>query len=272
MFCAATSNTRAALRRSQESSPGRLRPSVSLRGCRHFVSALCSFGAFSPPRDIQHARAVQDQVLPVTNSCRQSALLTQLLHQEPRESSRTLARPSLHRTLHRCIGNHGMGLGVAAAPRGHEIECRLVGFARSLGDDRFKGAQGLSSRFASECRSITRSHRQVLSGQHVRGRRSPQDVIQVSITHDRNQFGRCSIPSEGARHVVLATVHPTRALVPGRGDSGRAGVHGPVLYLVEVTLVTQVCTDPFASRQSTVVPRFLPLIGFIRITETLRKN
>ena len=29
-----------------------------------------------------------------------------------------------------------------------------------------------------------------------------------------------------------------------------------LLYLVEVTLDTQVCTDPFACRQSTVAPRF----------------
>jgi hypothetical protein len=30
------------------------------------------------------------------------------------------------------------------------------------------------------------------------------------------------------RHVVLAVVQATRALVPGRGDPGHAGVHGPV--------------------------------------------
>ena len=161
MFCVAASSTRAALRSSQESAPGRLRPSVSLRGCRHFVSVSCAFGALSPPRDIQH-KAVQDQVIPVASNCRQPALLAQLLHQEPRESSRTLTRPSLHRALHRRIGHHGLGLGVPTSPRVHEIEFRLVGFARSLGDDRFKGAQGLSSRFASECRSITRPHRQVL--------------------------------------------------------------------------------------------------------------
>jgi hypothetical protein len=29
-----------------------------------------------------------------------------------------------------------------------------------------------------------------------------------------------------------------------------------ILYLVEVTLGTQVCMDPFACRQSSVVPRF----------------
>ena len=38
MFCATASSTRTALRNSQESSPGRLRPSVSLRECRHFMS------------------------------------------------------------------------------------------------------------------------------------------------------------------------------------------------------------------------------------------
>ena len=68
----------------------------------------------------------------------------------------------------------------------------LVGFGRSDGDDHFKGAHGLSSRFTSECRSSTRSQRQDLSGQHVRGWRSPQDVIQVSRTHGRNQ-GSCTL-------------------------------------------------------------------------------
>ncbi len=43
-----------------------------------------------------------------------------------------------------------------------------------------------------------------------------------------SKFGRCVITSEGTRHVVLASVHGTRALVPGRGDPGHAGVHGPV--------------------------------------------
>ncbi len=87
MFCAVTSSTRAALRSSQESSPERLRPSVSLHGCRHFVSARCSFSPLSHPRDIQNTRAVQAQVLPVASSCRQPALLTHLLHHELRESS-----------------------------------------------------------------------------------------------------------------------------------------------------------------------------------------
>ena len=114
------------------------------------MSVHCSISVLSPPRDIQHTRSVQDQVLPVANLRRQSALLTQLLHQESRESSRTLTRPSLHRVLHRHIGHHGLGLGVAAAPRDHEIECRLVVFTRIVKDDHFKGAQGLSSRFASD--------------------------------------------------------------------------------------------------------------------------
>ena len=172
MFCA-VSSTRAALRSSQESSSGRLRPSVSLHGCIHFVSVRCSFNTCSPPRNIQRTRAVQVQVLPVTSSCRHPALLAQLLHQETRKPTRTLDRPGLHCALHRHIGHHGLGIGVPVVPRVHEIECRLVVFARSLADDRFKGDQGLSSRFASECRSTTRMHRRTLSGQHDRGWSSP---------------------------------------------------------------------------------------------------
>jgi hypothetical protein len=59
MFCAVTSSTRDTLRNNQESSPGRLRPSVSLHGCIYFVSAHCSISACSPPRNIQRSRAVQ---------------------------------------------------------------------------------------------------------------------------------------------------------------------------------------------------------------------
>ncbi len=33
--------------------------------------------------------------------------------------------------------------------------------------------------------------------------------------------------------MVLAVVHPTRALVPGRGDPGHEGVHGPVYLQTE---------------------------------------
>jgi hypothetical protein len=152
------------------------------------------FVSIALSRYIQRARAVQVQVLPVTSNCRQPVLLEQLLHQEPRESSSTLVRPSLHRALPRLIGQLGLGLGVATAPRGHEIECRLLGFARSFGDDRFKGAQGLSSRFASECRRTTWPHRQALSGQYVSGWSSPQDFIQVPRTHGRNQGSSCTLP------------------------------------------------------------------------------
>ena len=85
----------------------------SFHGCNYFVSVHCSIIVLSPPRDIQHARVVQAQVLPVANSCRHPVLLTQLLHQTHRESSRTLTRPILHCALHRRIGHHGLGLGVA---------------------------------------------------------------------------------------------------------------------------------------------------------------
>ena len=78
------------------------------------------------------------------------------------------------------------------AVRGHEIECRVVGFARSLGDGRFKRAQGLSSRFASECRINVRSYGQALPGQYDRGWSSQEDIIQKPRTHGRNQ-GPCTL-------------------------------------------------------------------------------
>ena len=80
MLCAAASSTCLVLRGNQESSPGRLRPSLSLHGCRHSMSVSWSVSAFSPLQDIQHTRTVQAQVLPVASRRRQPALLTQLHH------------------------------------------------------------------------------------------------------------------------------------------------------------------------------------------------
>ena len=108
----------------------------------------------------------------------------------PRKSSRTLVRPTFNGALHRPIGQHWLGLGVPAAPRGHEIECRLVGFARLVGHDHFKGAQGGSSRIEPKCRFTPRSHGQVLSRQHDSRWSSPEDVIQVPRTDDRDQGSR----------------------------------------------------------------------------------
>ena len=119
----------------------------------HLLTVRSSIASLSPPRGVQLARAVQVVILPLANSCRQPPLLSQLLAQEPRESPRALVRPVIHGALHRRIGHHRLGLSVGASPRGNEIECRLVGVARSAGDDRSKGAQVLSPRIASECRS-----------------------------------------------------------------------------------------------------------------------
>ena len=172
------------------------------------MSVSGSVSVLSLPRDIQLARRVQVQILPVVNRRRLTALLTQLLQQESRESSRTLVRPSFHCALHRRIGHHRMGLGVADVPRGHEIENRLVGFQRSVGDDRFKGVLGGSSRiesFTVQPRSTPRLHGKVLSGQHDSRWRSPQDVIQVPRTDDRDQ--------------------ETRTLASRKQDSPRRAVH-----------------------------------------------
>jgi hypothetical protein len=47
---------------------------------------------------------------------------------------------------------HRVDLGVGSVTRYHEIEYRLVAFARSVGNDSSKGTKGVSSRLTSECR------------------------------------------------------------------------------------------------------------------------
>ena len=177
VLCAPPSSARAAFRGVQESAPGRLRPPSALRRRSHFVLACSSLGSLSPPRGVQLPRAVQAALLPLTRGSRQPSLLAQLLRQEPREPSRALARPAIHGALHRRIGHHGLGLSAGAASRGHEIECRLVGVARSVGDDSSKGAQGCSPRPASESRRHTWPHGQTLPRQHGSCRRPSQNVF-----------------------------------------------------------------------------------------------
>jgi hypothetical protein len=121
----------------------------------------------------------------------------------------------------------------------------------------------VSPRLASERRDPARSHGQALSGQPGRLWSLAQNVIQVPSTYVRDQgprtlatrkqdpprrglhsqrskLGRCAIAPTGPRHVVLAAA-PTQQ---------------ELLHLVQSTLGSQVCTDPFAYRQSTVAQRF----------------
>jgi hypothetical protein len=60
------------------------------------------------------------------------ALSEQLLPQETREPSRTMARSTIYGALYRRIGHNRLGLGVGVATRDHEIEWRLVGFGEVL--------------------------------------------------------------------------------------------------------------------------------------------
>jgi hypothetical protein len=106
----------------------------------------------------------QDEIIPVSISRRQPALLAQLLAQKTRESSRTMTRPTIHCVLHRHIGHHRVGFRVGTVTRGHEIEYSLVGFGRSARNDNSTGGKDVSSRFASACRSPPRPHGQVLPG------------------------------------------------------------------------------------------------------------
>jgi hypothetical protein len=66
-----------------------------------------------------------------------------------------------------------------------------------------------------------------------------QDPPQRGLHSDRSKFGGYSIAPTGPRYVVLAPANTARAL-----------------RLVESTLGSQVCKDPFACRQSAVAPRF----------------
>jgi hypothetical protein len=125
------SSARAALRRSQESSPCRLRPPSKFRGGSHVLLASSPLGSLSSQRSLQHARAVQAEIIPVSSSRRQPALLAQLLAQEPRELSRTLARSTIDCALRRRIEHHrlkelkacrhGLHLNVEAL-RGHMVK------------------------------------------------------------------------------------------------------------------------------------------------------
>jgi hypothetical protein len=85
VLCAVSSSARAAFRDSQESSSRRLRPpSAFLRGS-HLLLVSSSSDPLLSPRSLQRARAVQAKVFPLSNSCRQPALLEQLFRPETRE-------------------------------------------------------------------------------------------------------------------------------------------------------------------------------------------
>jgi hypothetical protein len=202
VLCAPPSNASAAFRDFQQSATGRLRPPSVLRRRSHLVLASSSVSSISPPRGVQLPRVVQAALLPLTRGSRQPSLLTQLLKQEPREPSRVLTRPAIYGDLHRHIGHHGLGLSAGAASRGNEIECRLVGFVRSVGDDISNGAQGCSPRPPSESRRHTWSHGQTLPRQHGSCRCPSQDVFKVPSFNDRDQ---------GTPPLTSRTQDPTRS-------------------------------------------------------------
>ena len=104
---------RAAFRGSQESSPRRLRPPSSVHGgCHLMLAGSQETGSLSSHRSLQHARAVQDEIVPASSNRRQLALLAQLRAQERTEPPRAIARSTFYLTLHRRIGHHWLGLGV----------------------------------------------------------------------------------------------------------------------------------------------------------------
>jgi hypothetical protein len=109
VLCATSSNARAAVRGRQESSARSFRPPSAFLRDSHLLLARSSSDSLSSPRSLQRERAVQAKVFPLSSSCRQPALLEQLLRQEPREPARTLARSTIYCPLHRRIGHHRLG-------------------------------------------------------------------------------------------------------------------------------------------------------------------
>ncbi len=143
---------RVVVRGSQESSASSFRPpSAFLRG-RHLLLASSSAGSLSSPRSLQRARAVQAKVFPLSSSCRQPALLAQLLRQEPREPARALARSTIYCPLYTdASGTTGWG-SVLEPPL--EATRSSAGWWASQevldGNDSAQGAQGVPPRLASE--------------------------------------------------------------------------------------------------------------------------
>ncbi len=182
MLCAASSSARALLFEADKN-----RRLVDSDLLRFFVGAAISCSCLlAVPLARFHRREVfiaQEQFKP-RSFLSQAAVDNLLVWRNfstkgpPREPSRTLARPAIHGACGaRRIGHHKLGLSAAAAPRGNEIECRMVGVARSVGDDSSKVAQGVSSRLTPECRGPARPRKLYQNGQPDRLWSAAQNVI-----------------------------------------------------------------------------------------------
>ncbi len=170
-----------------------------------------------------------------------------------------MARSTIYCPLHRRIGHHRLGLGVD--PRGNEIEHWMVGVARSARNDSAQGAQGVSPRLVSECRGPARPHGQALPGQ-------PDQTVCGAL---RKMSSKCPalmaeikdlVPWLHENKICLDVVYirseVNLADVPSRGldISLQLPTQQDLLHLVESTLGSPVCTDPFAFCQSVVAPKF----------------
>jgi hypothetical protein len=256
-----SSNTNADFQGSQESSPCRLRPPSSVHGGSHLLLARSVSGSISSQRSLLHTRGVQTEIFPVSSSRRQPALLTQLRAQEPIEPARAMVRSTIYCVLHRRIGHHRLRLGVGAAPRGNEIECRMAGVVRSSGNENTQGSQGVSPRLASECRGLARSHGLYQDNQTVCGVFHKMKSKCPALMSEIKDL----VPwlHENKIHLDVVYIRSDANLVDSplcQRDLDMWSLQQPtqqeLLHLVHSTLGSTVCTDPFVCRKSAVTPRF----------------
>ncbi len=90
------------------------RPFVDSDLIRRFTGATISYLSTVSltslrQRSLQIARTVQAEIVPVSISRQQPALLAQLRVQEPREPARAMTRSTIYCDLHRLIGHHRLG-------------------------------------------------------------------------------------------------------------------------------------------------------------------
>ncbi len=146
--------------------------------------------------------------------------------------------------------------------RGNEIECWMVGVARTAGNDSSQGAQGMSTglhqnvealrgrtvklyqdnqavcgalrKMSSKCPALMTEIKDLVPWLH-------QNKIRLDVVYIRSEANLADASSRQRGLDMWSLQQPTQQ---------------ELLHLVESTLGSQVCTDPFACKQSAVAPRF----------------
>ena len=139
----------------------------------------------------------------------------------------------------------------------------MVGVARGTGNESTQRAQGVSPRLASECRGLARPHGQALYQDNqsvcgaLRKMSSKCPALMAEIKDLVPWLHENKIPLD----VVYIRSEANLADVSSsKQDLDMWSLQLPkqqeLLHLVKSTLGSQVCTDPFACRQSAVAPSF----------------